>query len=289
LPSIRTSLIGIGITSAFATCSFAQDQTDSTETGLLSDPEAVLATVNGTEITLAHVISLVSILPEQLQSLSADQLYNGVINQLIDQELLYQQFDAAQSPEFALAVENHTRALAANTVLEKLQSVPIDPAEVRARYEERYGNTGSELNASHILLETEAEALEVKKELDAGNDFAELARTRSVGPSAPNGGALGWFGLGAMVPQFEQAAVALEVGDVSDPVQTQFGWHVILLNDRREASVPSLDEVRAQIEAEVRQQRLTEIMDDLRSSADIAETPVDRVDLGAIRRTELIE
>ena len=110
--------------------------------------------------------------------------------------------------------------------------------ESRAQYEE-----DEQIRASHILLETEADALAVLEELEAGADFATLAQERSTGPSAPSGGDLGWFGRGQMVEPFEEAVFALEEGEVSDVVQTEFGYHVIRLTDRREEIRPTLAEV----------------------------------------------
>jgi peptidyl-prolyl cis-trans isomerase C len=100
-------------------------------------------------------------------------------------------------------------------------------------------------------VETEGDAKAWIDLLNSGADFADLAREHSTGPSGPNGGQLGWFGPGAMVKPFEEAVMALEVGAVSDPVQTQFGWHVIRLNETREQPVPTLDEVRADLVSEI--------------------------------------
>ncbi len=118
--------------------------------------------------------------------------------------------------------------------------------------------SGEEISARHILLATEADAKDVITELTVGADFAELAKQRSTGPSGPDGGYLGYFGQGQMVPEFESAAFALKAGEYStDPVQTQFGFHVILVEERRIAPVPALEvvaeellnELRADIEA----------------------------------------
>ena len=96
-------------------------------------------------------------------------------------------------------------------------------------------------------MKTENEAKDLVTKLESGVDFAQLARAKSTGPSGPNGGALGWFGLGQMVPQFEQAVVIMDIGAISPPVKTQFGWHVIKLNEKREKPAAPLVDVRAQL------------------------------------------
>jgi foldase protein PrsA len=125
----------------------------------------------------------------------------------------------------------------------------------RAQYAEE-----EEIRASHILVETEDEAQEILDDLDAGADFGELAGERSLDPgSGAQAGDLGWFGRGRMVPAFEEAAFALEVGETSGIIHSDFGFHVIRLDDRKEATDPTLDDVRddvrADLEAEIRQER----------------------------------
>jgi peptidyl-prolyl cis-trans isomerase C len=133
---------------------------------------------------------------------------------------------------------------------------------------------GREYNASHILVESEDQAQDLIAQLSDGADFAALAQEFSTGPSGPNGGALGWFRQGQMVAPFEQAVVNLTVGEISLlPVQTQFGWHVIILNDMRAVQVPAFEEVSSEIAAEL--QRVA-IEDRVKMMVDRAS--VDRVD-----------
>jgi len=132
-----------------------------------------------------------------------------------------------------------------------------------------------QINVSHILVNTSEEAEEIIKELDAGKDFAELAKEKSIGPSAPNGGTLGYFSKGKMVPEFEDAAFALEkMGDYTkEPVKTQYGYHIIKLNGKQDARDLSFDEVKEQIEKGLLQQEQNEILgkyiDNLFKSADV--------------------
>ncbi|MEO1797818.1 MAG: peptidylprolyl isomerase, partial [Pseudomonadota bacterium] len=117
-------------------------------------------------------------------------------------------------------------------------------------------------------------------QLEEGADFAELAMEFSTGPSGPRGGELGWFGPGMMVAPFEEAVVALEPGGVSAPVQTQFGWHVITLNDLRVSPPPALSDVRADIVGQLQSERLEARMQEFMTSADI--TRVDGIDPAAL-------
>ncbi|MGR3467098.1 MAG: peptidylprolyl isomerase, partial [Shimia sp.] len=116
------------------------------------------------------------------------------------------------------------------------------------------------------------EAQQIVTDLDGGADFAELAMERSTGPSGPRGGELGWFGAGMMVAPFQEAVETLEVGGVSAPVQTQFGWHVITLNDIRTTEPPAFEAVREDIEGQLRSEALEARIDELRDAAEIART-----------------
>jgi len=131
-----------------------------------------------------------------------------------------------------------------------------------------------QLKASHILLETEEEAKEIITKLDAGEDFAELAKEYSTGPSSVNGGDLGLFGRGMMVKEFEDAAYVLEIGEYTkEPVQTQFGYHVILLTDKQEAKTVSLEDAKENIQAQLAVEKQTQVLDEyfdkLEGEADI--------------------
>jgi len=158
-------------------------------------------------------------------------------------------------------------------------------AEIQAAYDEKYANMPEELeyDASHILVPTAEQAKAIVEELRGGADFAESAKAKSTGPSGPRGGALGWFGTGAMVPEFEAAVVALSPGDISDPVQTQFGWHVIRLNDTRSKAAPALDEVRDELALDIQKKAVDSHVDDLIDQATIERPTVDGLDREVMR------
>jgi len=130
------------------------------------------------------------------------------------------------------------------------------------------------VRARHILVKDKAEAEAVISELQGGADFAELAKKRSTGPSGPNGGDLGYFPRGAMVPAFESAAFALEAGSFTQtPVQTQFGWHIILVEEKRIAEAPTIEELAPQLRQNLISQNLGRLLDSLRSNARIERRP----------------
>lgn len=221
------------------------------------DPSTVVATVGDTEITVGHMIVAWASLPEQYQTLPDDVLFQGILDQLVQQTALVQQFDGDLPQRVTLQLENEQRSLTAGEAINGIMEAPLDEADVQAAYDEEYANAeqGTEYNASHILVETEEAALAVVEELTGGANFAAVAREKSTGPSGPNGGQLGWFGAGAMVPEFEAAVVELEVGEVSSPVKTQFGWHIITLNESRVQEAPELEDVREELELQIRQVR----------------------------------
>lgn len=257
---------------------FAQDMTSST----------VVANVNGTEITLGHIIAARQALPPQYQSLPDAQLFEGIVNQIVQQELL-KQAAGDVSEGLKLQLENEERVLIAGSQLESIAANAVTDETLQAAYDAKYAEfePGREFHAAHILVETEEEAMELVKALDEGADFAELAREKSTGPSGPNGGDLGWFGLGMMVAPFEEAVVGMEEDSVSQPIQTQFGWHVIKLMETRLASVPPLEEVQDELAADIEQAAITEALEALQSDGNVE--LVEGIDPAALRMDDLLQ
>ncbi len=253
------------------------------------DADTVLATVNGNDITLGHIIVATSQLPEQYQSLPDDVLLNGLLDQLIQQELVATDLGDDLTPYMATAVENENRALLAALALDGIASAEITDDELQAAYDEQFASEDPavEFNASHILVETEEAAQALVDELEAGADFAELAQEHSTGPSGPNGGLLGWFSAGMMVPTFEAAVMDLEVGEVSAPTETQFGWHVIILNETRDQAAPEMAVVRDELEEALRRNRVDTHIEALTEAAEIDRAEVS-VDPMLIRNVDLL-
>ena len=252
--------------------------------------DTVVATVNGTDITLGHMIVLKQRLPAQYQQLPPNVLFDGILDQLVQQTVLGE-VGGELSLGTRLTLENEERALRAN---EEMKRVAIDAMTVealQAAYDETYGSAEpeTEYNASHILVANQEEALALVAELEGGADFAELAKEKSTGPSGPRGGELGWFGPGAMVAPFEEAVIALEVGSVSEPVETQFGWHVIRLNETRQANAPSLDEVRGELADQIQRTAIEARVEELTNSADVTRKTAEDVDPARLDDLSLLE
>ncbi|MFY1706983.1 peptidylprolyl isomerase [Tritonibacter scottomollicae] len=252
--------------------------------------QTVVAKVNGEEITVGHMIVARSKLPAQYQSLPDDVLFKALLDQLVQQTTLKQQLHGEVPERVRLSVENEQRSLLASEVIEAIMESSQSEDAIRDAYDARYstGDGGDEFDAAHILVETEEEANEIKSQLDEGADFAALAKESSTGPSGPNGGALGWFTNGQMVPEFEEAVMDLRAGGVSEPVETQFGWHVIKLNERRKLEAPEFDEVRDEIAQELSVQAVEDRVSQLTANATIERPVIEDLDPSILRDMSLI-
>ena len=253
------------------------------------DASTVLATVNGTDITLGHLIAMRAMLPAQYQELPDEVLYNGMLDQLIQQEVVADSLRGSEDARTKLTMENEDRAFLASVAIDAIAFDTIADADVQTLYDANFADAGGDLewNASHILVATEEEAQNLIDQLNDGADFVALAQEFSTGPSGPNGGALGWFGAGMMVPEFETAVAGLEAGEISAPVQTQFGWHVVKLNESRISAPPALEDVRADLEEELRRQRVDAYLAELTEAAEIARPEVE-IDMSLIRNIDLL-
>jgi len=191
--------------------------------------------------------------------------------EVADVYLLAEEAGLDEDPEVAAQIKLQRMSTLASALAGNfLEENPPTETELRAEYSAQVaGYQPQQYKARHILLETEDEANAVITQLDEGGDFAELAKEKSTGPSGPNGGDLGWFPPDSMVKPFSDAVVALEDGSyTSEPVQTQFGWHVILREDSRETEAPSFEEVKERLRPVVEQKKLQEYLDGLRSGND---------------------
>jgi len=250
--------------------------------------ETVVVTVNGKDITVGHVIALANRLPDRFKQLPDIDLFKGVVDQLIQQSLLSHEVDA-DSKAIRLSIENEIRALLATVALGEVEDAATTDELIEKAYNDQYSDaTGTqEFNAAHILVKTENEAKDLITKLESGVDFAQLARAKSTGPSGPNGGALGWFGLGQMVPQFEQAVVIMDIGAISPPVKTQFGWHVIKLNEKREKPAAPLVDVRAQLIERLQTVAVEKYLNNIELTADIKRSDR-KFDPSIIRQSKLL-
>lgn len=239
---------------------------------MAQDADDVVATVNGQDITLGQMIIARAELPQQYQQLPDDVLWTGVLDQLIQQQVLADTMTGDEPKRVRIALENERRLLMAGEVVQGIVDAAVNDDTIQAFYDENVGNVeaATEYNASHILVPTIEEAQAVLERLEGGETFADLAVELSQDPgSGANGGSLGWFGAGMMVAPFEAAVVALQVGDVSEPVETQFGFHIITLNEQRDQAAPELDAVRNEIEGAIREQAIQAALTELTEAAEI--------------------
>lgn len=265
------------------------------EAGIDGDISAasVLATVGAREITLGEIISLRRDLPEQYQYLPDEILSQGLLDQLIDQTLMEEAARAAgvdDRLDVALSIRNQIRAVLADAWLRSEVAARLTDERLRAAYDQQFATATpeEEIRAAHILVETEEKAQELRAQLDAGADFAALAAEHGTDGTASRGGELGWFVRADMVPEFSDAAFAMEPGTVSDPVKSAFGWHLIKLNERRDKPAPALEEVREGLVSELAQQAQQAILGELRDAAEVTR-PERKLPPEAIRADSLLE
>lgn len=232
--------------------------------------KTVLVSVNGEDITVGNIISFQSRLSDQYQSMEDSVLFDGILKQLIQQTILSQKVNI-HSGRIKYALENQMRAFLSTELVGNLSEAEVMESEIESLYVKFSTNIErkKEYNASHILVETETEAEELLLKLKNGADFSELAKTYSTGPSGAQGGNLGWFGQGAMVPTFENAVIKLKIDELSVPIQTQFGWHLIKLNDARKTPVPTIEEVRKELITEIKKKKIDFEMSKIIDSADV--------------------
>ena len=252
--------------------------------------DTVVATVNGTAITLGHMIVLRETLPDQYQALPDDVLFKGILEQLIQQAALEQSLAGKITRRDELALENSRRGYLSGVALEGVVAAAVTDTALQAAYDAKYAGAGgqTEYHAAHILVDTQEKAAALKAEIDTGADFAELARANSTDGAAESGGDLGWFGPGMMVKPFEDAVLAMKPGEVAGPVQTQFGWHLIKLAETRIASAPPLDQVRDELATEIEKTAVAAAIDALTAAATVTR-PGEGIDPAALKDQSLLD
>jgi peptidyl-prolyl cis-trans isomerase C len=234
----------------------------------------VVARVDGIEIRLADVEATRSNLPIQAQKLPFDQVYPILLDRLVDGTLLAEagrKDHVDQDPELQRRIKRYQDQLIQEAYLNRAIKQAETEDRLKARYETFAKEKGrEEVHARHILVKTEDEAKAVIAELDKGADFAALAKQHSTDPAANSGGDLGYFGHDDMIKEFADAAFALPVGQYSKtPLKTEFGWHVIKVEDHRTGKPPSFDEARKELAQLVARDVVAEKLKQLRGGAKI--------------------
>ena len=240
------------------------------------DPNAVVATVAGKPITEADLTLAEGELSQQFAQLPPEQRRAAALSAAIEIKVM-----AAKAVADGLDKDADFQRRAAflqdralhGELVEKEVVDKITDDEVRARYDKEIAAQPAvnEIHARHILVKTKEEAEAIIKELDGGAKFEDLANKNTTDPSGKtSGGDLGWFGPGQMVPEFEKAAMALEPGSYTkEPVQTQFGWHVIKVEDKRPKQPPAFDTVKDQIRSMVLRDKYFALVKELRAAAKV--------------------
>lgn len=252
--------------------------------------DSVVAVVNGEAITLGQMIAMKEGLQGGAGDLPDVALWDLMLDQMIRQTAVAQVTAQSLTPRDRAMLELDRRGYLSAATLERVAEPEPTEEELRAVYDAAFGSGDSpktEYSAAHILVATEDEAKAVAEELAGGADFSALAAEKSTDNSAANGGDLGWFTAEMMVEPFAKAVEALEPGQVSAPVQSQFGWHVIRLNETREQTPPEFEQIREQLATQVRRNRVDAEIERLVSAASIEKTEGLAPEL--LNRTELLD
>ncbi len=263
----------IASTSLLTACN--QDKVATTDSGLSSvivSKEDAIAVVNGKYISKTSLASLESEIAKRNggQSIPKEKL----IEELVQRELLIQeavQKKLNETPEYSEQLETVKASLLTQAAVQNfLKSNPVTDADLKAEYDKNVADSATEYKARHILVKSEEDAKQIITELSGGADFAELAKTKSTGPSGPQGGDLGWFAAGQMVPPFSEAVIALEDNKFTlAPVKTQFGYHVILREGSRAQTPPPFESIKEQVRPMLQRKKLQEFLTGLREQAKV--------------------
>lgn len=264
---LKSSLRAMALASvlAFSAPALAQDSAE----------DRVIATVNGAEIYYSDVLNAQQAMGEQAMAVPLQMIQGMLVNSIADRKLVAaeaRESGITESDSFKKRMAEVEELILQREFLTQYAEDQLTDDAIKAAYDKMVKDftPAKEVHARHILLKDEAAAQDVIKALKDGADFVELAKEKSTGPSGPNGGDLGFFGTGQMVPAFEQAAFALKAGEFSDtPVQTQFGYHVIKVEETRDTQAPAFEQAEESLKAQVANDAVSAYLDGLRKDAEI--------------------
>lgn len=288
--SLRAAAAALALALPFALSAAAPAQAQQSKPA--EDP--VVATVDGEKVMLSDLKALHADLPEQIRKLPIERIYQPLLQQVIQTKILAARARANgldKTPTVQRRLSTFAERVLQQVYLEDHVDRSVTEDQLAKAYDAfAASHKGEEeAKARHILVKTKQDAMAVVEALDKGGNFAELAKQKSIGPSKTGGGDLGWFAKGQMVKPFADAAFALKKGAYTKtPVQTQFGWHVILLEDRRQKAPPSFEAKRAELKAELGQKLAAAEIERLRKAAKIVRFGPDGkpLDAGAPARKE---
>lgn len=229
-----------------------------------------VAKVGSTTITQEDVSREMKALPEQIQKIfEGPEGTERFVNELVKKEILYQEAKKKgldKSPDYQKKVEDFKKLTLISQLLEKEieEKVKVSDKDVKDYYEahKKDFTANNQVRASHILVKTEEEAKGIAEQLKKGADFAKIARAKSIDAgSAKNGGDLGFFSRGQMVPEFENAAFSLKAGEISPPVRTQYGYHIIKVTERKEGKVVEFEKIKGLLTQRLTAEKQKEVFD----------------------------
>ncbi|MDH3580460.1 MAG: peptidylprolyl isomerase [Hyphomicrobiales bacterium] len=240
----------------------------------VAQDDKVLARVGGVDITETDIVTARAEIGSEIASIPLKDRQRVLVEFLIENQLLAAAAEAekmSETPGFDNRLKYYRRRALRDMYFEKKVRDAVSEDSARKIYDDQVGQLKeeTEVNARHILLKTEEDAFEAIERFNRGDDFAALAKELSQGPSKTQGGDLGYFTKGQMVKEFDEVVFKLKKGEVSEPVKTQFGWHVIKLEDKRQKKPPAFDDVKDRIVSALVQQKAQEVMQSLRAKADV--------------------
>ncbi len=281
MKTLTTSVIALSLGLGTA---FAQDVTEADITDALAknDGTEVLATVGEHSVTLGDVALTFSTLPEQMRDQPNDRMLEAITEQLVSEyALMDKAIDAGleDSREVKARLEAARRATLAESYITAELARRVTDKALKEGYDMMVADfpVEEEVRARHILVDEEDDAKEIAEALrGSAEDFAKMAAEKSTGPSGASGGDLGFFKKGDMVAPFAEAAFALKAGEISDPVKTRFGWHVILLEERRTTEPPTFAEIEPDLRRQLTQATAQAIISEVKGESEVEkmeETP----------------
>ncbi len=235
----------------------------------------VYAKVDGTEVTGKDVKAFITKLPPTLQTAPADKLLELIVNQMVNDRLVAKAASEQKILEDSVTqtrIAQATEQIVRDRYVEKVLEGKITDSDVKKKYAEliKQMPEQDEVKARHILVADEKTAKEVLEKLNKGEDFAKLAKEYSTDPTKENGGDLGWFVQSAMVKEFGTAVFAMKKGETAkEAVKTQFGYHIINVQDRRKQAKPEFDQVKDRVRSQLADEQIRKLVDDLRSKSKV--------------------
>lgn len=277
---LKRSILAAFVIAAAPLTALAQDQ----------NADSVVAKVNDQDITLGQMIVMrQSLQPQSTEGMTEQAIWDMMLDQLIKQTAVAETASEDMNAAVRAQMELQRRNMLANAAIQAVAEIEPTDEEIRAAYDEMFAQAEpvTEYSAAHILVGSEDEAKAIKAELDGGADFGEQAEEHSTDNSGPNKGDLGWFTPDQMVEPFGNAVQELEKDQVSDPIETQFGWHIIKLNDTRLREAPALEVIQDQLAQMVRRDKVEAEIERIVGDANIEKT--EGIDPALAVQIELLE